>query len=207
MDQSYTTATIIVRDDNYRELVQSASLSEKLEKEAKIADVLLFPNRGHAGRDAVYFPSGTSELYAFLQSTLPTEVRLEAAIDEKDYRELALHGFVVIVATIVCANVIAPLVVRAIDGFLKKREGLERSSNSTVKSRLVVYKDKESRLTEFYYEGPAASFADVMTKQMGTLSSEPTACLESENGHEQDKNSIEDRRPLGRLPGGNSPNP
>ena len=137
----------------------------------KASDIVIVPYEGFRDFEGPVFPAGTEELYASLTEELPDGLKLDLAVEDEDYREVALHHDVVTVATFLVKNVVAPLAVMLIGAFLKKQLG-NRFGQSRVKTSIIVQNvnPTEARSVQISYDGPAPEFERLITRALDELS-------------------------------------
>ena len=140
----------------------------ELRDRVRRADVLLVPEEGFRGRPEPLYPVGTVDLYQFLRenSSGPQPFELELVVADEDYKELALHSALVIVATVVATYFVAPIIVNLISEYLKKRiPQLESAKETNVRFQLkITGGDEKARNLDLNYEGPANKFQEQMTE-------------------------------------------
>jgi len=140
-------------------------LDDALQSAVRSAAVVLLPSTGHAGAEVSYFPSDTPALLQLLQQELPEGVRVEAAVDEDAYQELALHGIVMTLATVACTSVVLPIVKDLLAKFIERKiSKKETLKGATVRAKIIVAKTMTSCYTEISYEGPAAEFRKTLDR-------------------------------------------
>jgi hypothetical protein len=132
------------------------------ELRARIASVpvLIVPQEGFGDFKGPVFPVATAELFRFAQGKVPAHATIEVCISDEDYKELALHESIIIVATIAIGSlVVAPVVVNIVSEYLRGRLfSPEKEKTTTAKFKLIVSetstKDAKHQAIEMQYEGP-----------------------------------------------------
>ena len=125
------------------------------------ANVLLVPIEGFRERTDPMFPQGTEELLQFLRESPDEDIKVDICIEDQDYRELALHFDLLVLAGAVVTLVVAPVVADLISEYIKRHLG-SREPEAIVKSELIVYDEISGRSVRLSYEGPASAYRDTM---------------------------------------------
>lgn len=152
-------------------------ISDALRAQLSKANVLLVPTEGFCERADLVFPVGTEELFQFLRESQRENLLVDICIEDKDYKELALHADLLIIASFVVTSIAAPVVADLITEYIKRRLGLHET-DSIVRSELTVYDEKTGRSVRLSYEGPASEYhARVVTaiRNLNELPSLPPA--------------------------------
>jgi Zn-dependent peptidase ImmA (M78 family)/transcriptional regulator with XRE-family HTH domain len=124
------------------------------------AAILLVPSEGYGDRrDLRFFPSGSSNLYAFLKQELPEGTAIEACINDDDYREVARHASVLYLASLVVTTVAAPLLVNLITEYIKAKIA-GRGEATTLQTSVTFHNREKGRSIRLDYNGPATAFRD-----------------------------------------------
>lgn len=155
--------------------------SDEIKSSLKEANVLVVPAEGFRDYEGPVFPIGTRELFQFILKNAPEPLVIEATVDEADYKELALHGALIIIGTFVVTSVVAPIFVNLVSEYLKKRWGEKHlcKPDTQVKFELILQdKDKASKLL---YEGPASTFETEVLRHLSRA-----------NPKEENKNEVID---------------
>lgn len=122
------------------------------------AEVLLVPWEDFRDTKGPLFPAGTSELFQFLKDRAP-DTHIEVCADDAEYKELALHGDIIFLGTILMQYIVAPVFVALLAEFIKKQLpfGVEKAE---VRAHLLIEQGtgEHRRVVRVDYEGPAAKF-------------------------------------------------
>lgn len=123
------------------------------------AAIIVVPHEGFRDFDGPVFPVGTTELLRTLQEQVPPDAGVEIAIEDKDYREVALHYDVVRLATLLLDYAIVPMVAALLADYLMKKLG-SRFSKSRVEASLIVEREgpEGRKAFQLEYKGPATTF-------------------------------------------------
>jgi hypothetical protein len=139
------------------------------ETRAKIlaADLLIVPIVGFREYNEPVFPVCTEELFHFIRSKLPSGTDVEICIEDKDYKELALHGSMLRIGSFVAKSIVVPILVNLISEYIKqKRTKISKNeSQVNVKTDLTII-EVSGKATKFSYDGPSSKFHEVMMAQL-----------------------------------------
>jgi hypothetical protein len=161
------------------------------------ANVLLVPIEGFRERTDPMFHQGTEDLLQFLRESPNEDIRVDICIEDEDYRELALHLDLLVLASAVVTLVVAPIVADLIAEYIKRRLG-SREPETIVRSEMFVYDERTGRSVRFSYEGPASAYRDTMANAIHGIRTSPSlglpppVHLESESGTTQPIEGHED---------------
>ena len=156
-------------DKTFQAVIQREYIGKELQENLLNANVLVVPNEGYGDRtDLVYFPSGTTDLYQFLQERQTEDFRIGVCIEDKDFKEVALHADCLIIAQFVVSSIVVPLLVDLLAEYITQQLG-KRRDETNVKSKLTIVDEQNGRQYEYSYEGPAAEYRDVMTKAISKI--------------------------------------
>lgn len=143
------------------------------------ANILLVPQEGFRGDPRPVFPNGTQEFFEHLRERKPDAARVEIAIGDDDYRELALHADLLIIAGAVVTGIAFPVFASMIYDYIKNRLG---SSDKKTDLRMDITLQQtigvETRAIRLTYDGPSREFApslEVVMEQLRQRGFDPTA--------------------------------
>lgn len=157
-------------DTSFFSVLNSEHIEKELRNDIGDANALLIPKQGYIDRtDLIYFPSGTSELYQFLVDKQEKNFTVDISISEKDYKELALHADWMFIADFIVREVAAPLLATLIADYIIKTVG-KRKDKTNVKSKIIVVDNSDTFHLEYYYEGPATEYENVMVEAIESFS-------------------------------------
>lgn len=146
------------------------SLTNELRESIKEADVVFVPLPGYGQYKNPVFPVGTEELFHYFVHNAPSNLKVELAIEDRDYRELSLHSDIVRIATLLVQYVAAPVVVGLVIDYVKKTLG---AKFETAEVRFTMNVDKSrgdvKRVQSISYEGPAKTFESALSEALGSL--------------------------------------
>jgi hypothetical protein len=137
-------------------------IGKELQERLVKAGALIIPNEGYGdSNDIYYFPEGTEYLVSFLQKNNKEDQYIDICIEEDNYKELAQHAGLLIIAGVIATKICAPLLVNLISEYIKKRLG-SRANDTTVKTSLTVSNVNEGKSICLTYEGPASTYENIM---------------------------------------------
>lgn len=151
------------------------SLSSETQLAVRKSDMVLVPAAGFGDYAGPVFPKGTDELFQFLRTHAPSDMNVELAAEDADYRELALHGDTVYIASILVRSLVAPTVVGLIVEYLRNRLG-SRLGKTEVRASIILDQTDgpNSKALRMSYEGPANTFEKTMHQALSILSGRQT---------------------------------
>ena len=131
------------------------------------AKIVLVPHENFGEQVLPVFPDNTTELFRSLREQAPEGITVEIAVEDKDYREVALHSELVRLATILVQWIVAPVAVGLLVEYLKTSLG-PRFSQSQVEMSLIVEQECRNgrRAFQLNYKGPAESFAQTVNSSL-----------------------------------------
>lgn len=169
MSKNEITFTIEECNHSIQRLAGRSDIGEELKKRIASADAVLVPDVGYGDReDLEYFPAGTQQLFHFLRNTSGDEQVIEICTEESDYKELALHADLVIIAGLIATLVAAPVVANLVSEYILRSLG-RRTAETTVKSSLTVEDKNAGRSFTLKFEGPASEYRSVMLRGIRNL--------------------------------------
>ena len=145
--------------------------SDELRDNLTVANVVLVSTTGHETQTA-YFPSGTRELFRFIQQAAEPTLRIEANISDDDYRELTLHSEEWRLPLILLADpAVSEVVIKLISNYLSQQlRKLLPGRTGKVSSEIVI----EKKSIRIQYEGPAETYKEIVLDAVQKLN-EPDA--------------------------------
>ena len=125
------------------------------------AEVLIVPDEDFRDGISVSFPTATEELFQFLQEELAQKHPVEIAIEDKDYKELALHGATVIFAGFVVTSIVAPIVVHVLGKYIDKKffnDPKKDENNLKIELTIEERNGEQVKIRRISYDGPVEFF-------------------------------------------------
>ncbi len=141
-------------------VLDSSYIDESLREQLAGADLLFIPDDDAHGSGAITFPVGTREVFQYMRDNIPSPGKVEIAIRDEDYVELALYDTTIIITTFVTTRVFLPVVLNLLSRWIEDRLGV-RFTKAQVKARLIV-EEKDGRSFDLQYEGPAKTFTETV---------------------------------------------
>lgn len=152
-------------------LLASLGGDEDLRRSVRSASVILVPTDLSPEYDGPAFPESSRDFYKLLKSKLAGDVEVEAAVEDREYREFEYRSEDIIIPTLYLAkHTLLPLAIGLIASFIYDKIGNRRSSNSRdrVKSE-IHFKSESGDLIRYQYDGPASTFEQVSMEHIRDL--------------------------------------
>jgi hypothetical protein len=158
-------------------------LSSETQLAIQTSDIVLVPAEGFGDYVEPVFPKGTDDLFQFLRTSAPHGVKVELAMEDAGYKELALHADTLHLATVLVSLLVAPVAVGLIVEYLKKRLG-SRLGKMEVRASMILDQTDgpDGKALRISYEGPANAFARTMREALSVISGTKTAHPEISGG-------------------------
>ena len=129
----------------------------------------MVPNEGYGEDvDLIYFPSGTSDLFQFLVDKQDENFIVNICIDDKEYKEISIRADWMVIAEFVVKDFLAPLLVALLAEYIAHHLG-KRADDTKVKSKLTVVNEEDNQRIDYYYEGPATEYKEIMTNAVSNF--------------------------------------
>jgi len=146
------------------------SLSTELRQSIQQADIVLVPQPGFGDYTGPLFPVRTEELFRHLRQNVPAGLKVELAVEDADYKELALHADIVRIATVLVKWLTAPLAIDLIKDYLKGHLG-KRFKSAEVRFTMIVDQSdgRNKKAGQISYEGPADTFESLLKHALDSL--------------------------------------
>lgn len=149
------------------EWIKMVGLPESMKRNALSADILIVPSM--MSKQPLAFMSGTTDLFAYLQSQVGD--RVEICIDEEKYVEIELNSRKIRLGKILLKDIALPLFLSILGGYIANQcsrpaapetvfEVQEFQKPVEVEFSITV-EDSTGRRKEFKYDGPAADYKEV----------------------------------------------
>lgn len=157
-----TVITVEDTDETFEQLIEAVEDSEDLYKRLADTNALIVPLK-----ETGYFPSQTHELFVYLKDHAPDNIKVEVYAEEDEYVELSLHADWALIAGIVVADLLAPLIVNLIWEYIQSRRK-RRTEQTVIRTEMTVIDSKTGRAKRFKYEGPAADYQDTVLRSLSS---------------------------------------
>jgi|SRR5581483_7235245 len=179
MNEPSETARITT-DSRGRAYWASRPYALAVAEEVKHADIVILPQEREKDGGEPAFPVGTEELLLFLRDSLPNGTTVDVAVVEDEYRELALHGALLIVGAFLTTAIAVPILVNVVSEYIKKKIWRESSDQVRVKI-LVERRPGDLETVAIEYEGPSKAFAEAMTGALAKALAEEVPGARAQN--------------------------
>jgi hypothetical protein len=128
----------------------------ELRDRSRRPDVLIVPSENAPGHNGPAFSSETPELFEFLRSGAPSGIDVEVPVTDEEYREVVLHGILLVLGCFVVTSIAAPVIAQLIANYIQKRIG-EKEKDATVRFQMTVV-EPDGTAKKLEYQGPASLF-------------------------------------------------
>lgn len=134
------------------------------------AGLVLVPDDGFRDFTGPVFPQGTMEFLQFLREHASDGTDVEIAVEDAEYREVAVHFDVVRLATVFVEYAAAPVATGLIAAYLKDWLG-SRFTSAQVRAAISVHRKDgmAEQALQISYEGPATTFEKTMSEAIAGL--------------------------------------
>lgn len=154
-------------EENFSTFLDRPNISPDRKEVLRKANVLIVPRDGFRGRPEPVFPVGTSELYQYITEHSGNEISIDICIEETQYKELALHGALIVLGGFVLTAIIAPVMATLIADYIKERFS-SKDKSAEIKVEFTVIKENGDA-SKLLYEGPASTFKDTIKPSLLSL--------------------------------------
>lgn len=146
------------------------SLPSQIRRAIRQAEFVIVPDEGFRDYAGPVFPVGTEDLFQFVRDRIGDPSTVEIAVEDVNYKEVALHFEVITLATILVKWVVAPVAVKLLADYLIKRLG-SRFANAEVRASITVDQGDATtrKAVQISYEGPAQTFERTMGETISNL--------------------------------------
>lgn len=164
MDHDFKEADDLIikgTTENFETWINKDFISEELRVQLRKSDILLIPVEGFHDLTYPVFPVKTEELINYLRKNSPEDLHVDICIEDKDYKEVALHSDLVILSSFIVSSVALPILINLVSTYLSKKLLKPEKTNIKV-SITVVNKDRKSK--NLMYEGSVGNFKEAANK-------------------------------------------
>jgi len=154
-------------EEGFSTWINRPYISSERKEKLGMANILILPREGFRGRSEPVFPVGTSELYQYIIDNSDSSVNIDLCIDEDKYQELALHGALIIVGTIIFSSIIGPVIATLISDYIRKRFS-SIGSKPEIKVEFTVIQNN-GNASRLLYEGPLSAFEETIKPPLLSL--------------------------------------
>ncbi len=149
------------------EWIKMVELPESMKSSVLSADILIVPSM--MSKQPLAFMSGTTDLFAFLQSQVGD--RVEICIDEEKYVEIELNSRKIRLGKILLKDIALPLFLSILGGYIANQCNRPAVPETVIEVQefqkpvevefSITVEDSTGRRKEFKYDGPAADYKEV----------------------------------------------
>ncbi len=136
-------------------------LKDETKRKLNEADAILVPQEGFRGNQEPTFPVCTEEIFQFVRERLDGQATADIAIEDEDYKEVALHSALLIIGAFVVTSLVAPVLTDVVSEYIKRRiYGDAKGDRTNVRFSLTVEERiaGSARRIAISYDGPASEF-------------------------------------------------
>lgn len=148
-------------EENFDTWINKKFITDNIRPQLLSKDILLIPDEGFRGLDSPVFPVRTEDVFNYLKKQLPEDLSIDICIEDKDYKEVALHADLTIISTAIVTAIALPVLVNVLSTYINNK--LFKPESSNVKMSIIVIKD-DSNAFKVDYEGPAKDFSKISEK-------------------------------------------
>lgn len=145
--------------ENFDTWINRKYISSETRELLKQSDILVVPIEGFRELDFPVFPVKTEEILSFLKKRIPSENKVDICIEDKDYKELALHSVLVMLGGFVVTSICAPILVNILWQYIEKEILTKKEKRNVRVSLTIVNEDGISK--NLTYEGNAEDFSTI----------------------------------------------
>lgn len=166
-----TNWSIAESDQGFDYWLSRDYISTELRQNLEGASLIIVPQEGFKDYDKPVFPVGTEEFFHFLKDNEDKNIQADICVEDNEYRELALHAGILVIAGIVVTALVLPITVNLVSRYLEQRLWPNNKSN-IVKHRITVIEKigDTTKAIDIKYEGPAVEYESSMRKALVSLS-------------------------------------
>jgi hypothetical protein len=162
-------SSVIVKESNLGLEYWAAgmTLSAHLQESIRQADIVVVPFEGFREHSGPVFPEGTETFFHFLREKSKA---VEIAVEDDDYKEVAIHFAVLSLATVVIKETALALGAAWIIEYVRDWTG-RHGGNAKVRANLVIEQrnGEKKRALKLSYEGPANTFENALKEAIFSL--------------------------------------
>lgn len=145
--------TIIPTGEGFEFWLTQKYISTELKKTLEKSDILIIPQIGFRESPDPVFPVKTEELFNFMKNKSDI---IDICIDDEDYKEIALHSDLLIIATFLVSSVVLPVLVNILSDYIKNKLFSDKSDRAIKVS--IIVQNKQGTSKKITYEGKPENF-------------------------------------------------
>jgi hypothetical protein len=159
--------TLTKTNEDFNYWIGKDFISESLKSSLVKSDLLFVPNIGFRERKDLNFPVNTMEQLEFVKDNSDMNLITDICIEDKDYKELALHFDWILLADIVIKDFVLPIYLGILSNYLHSK-WKDKLQNKKIKIEITLVKNGES--IKIKYEGPEDAIKDTILKELKNYS-------------------------------------
>lgn len=159
---SYKEKEIVIKDSNqdFDYWLNRPYISNNLKRELQSSEILIIPEEGIREFNIPLFPVKTEEVFTYMRNAISGDQSINICVEDKDYKELALHHDQINIATFIVTSALLPIFINLLSNYIQEKI-IKRRSDSTINVKFIVQKkNRESK--KIYYEGKPEYFGDTI---------------------------------------------
>jgi len=125
------------------------------------ADILIVPVEGIRDIEYPLFPVKTEEVFSYFRKNLDEKTTIDICIEEKDYKELALHYDLINIATFIVSSVALPIFINILSSYIDEKIKNVNDNDRAIRVKFIVQK-KSGDSIKVSYEGKPEYFRDII---------------------------------------------
>lgn len=173
-------------------------LSESLRATVAASDILFVPTEGYVDRpNLLFFPSGTTDFFDFVQRGLAPGTSVEVCIDDADYCEVGRHADELYIAAVIVKLLAAPLFVSLLAEYIKRKVG-KKATETTLKTSITFQDHQTGKAVRLDYDGPAEAFERTALATIRQIEGGGPAELSTSNGSTRERSQLPSATPSPR---------
>ena len=148
--------------------INRVHVAEELRPGLRLASVLIVPTEGFRDYPGPVFPVGTEEIFHFLgDRSKESGVRVDLAVDDDKYTELALHSDLLEIGTFIATNVVLATLVNLLAAYIERKiwKGDERARVNFI----ITDSSPGGRAVKLSYEGPAKELVSAIAEARASM--------------------------------------
>jgi hypothetical protein len=146
-------------NEDFNYWINRPYISQETKLNLENADILIVPVEGIRDIEYPLFPVKTEDVLSYFRKNLDEKTAIDICIEEKDYKELALHYDLINIATFIVSSVVLPMFVNILSSYIDER--IKNNSDRAIRVSFIVQK-KSSDSIKVTYEGKPEYFRNTI---------------------------------------------
>lgn len=149
---------LIVEEINFdlEKYIQDYIKTDYLEGNIRESNIVLLPYKNFKEIDGPIFPEAYSQFYEYLLDNFK-ESKVEICVEEKDYKEVALHNDLINLGLVFVNGIILPVVANIITEYIKSKR-----NNRKTNIKISLIEKEGNKYKRFDYEGDSQYLHDTI---------------------------------------------